>query len=126
MTDDEAHIIRRELGFQICGNAYNPRRGFNAGDILDGLNKKTLKGSLGLRAFFMCAFQSLLFSNTDSYIKLEDVKYTKDLENIGNRNWCNAVVDHLRKAAYLYRKDFPDKGIMAPISGCGIFLMEPA
>ena len=66
---------------------------------------------------------SLLFSNTDAYIRLEDVKYTEDLENIGNRNWCNAVVDHLRKAAYLYRKDFPDKGIMAPISGCGIFLM---
>ena len=27
MTDDEARIIRRELGLQICGNAYNPRRG---------------------------------------------------------------------------------------------------
>lgn len=123
MTDDEARIIRRELGLQICGNAYNPRRGFSAGDILDGLNKKTLRGSLGLRAFFMCAFQSLLFSNTDAYIRLEDVKYTEDLENIGNRNWCKAVVDHLRKAARLYRKDFPEKGIMAPISGCGIFLM---
>ena len=123
MTDDEARIIRRELGLQICGNAYNPRRGFSAGDILEGLNKKTLRGSLGLRAFFMCAFQSLLFSNTDAYIRLEDVKYTEDLENIGNRNWCKAVVDHLRKAARLYRKDFPDKGIMAPISGCGIFLM---
>ena len=84
MTDDEARIMRRELGFQICGNAYNPR--LSAGDILEGLNKKTLKGSLGLRAFFMCAFQSLLFSNTDSYIKLEDVKYIEDLENIGNRN----------------------------------------
>ena len=71
----------------------------------------------------MCAFQSLLFSNTDAYIRLEDVKYTEDLENIGNRNWCKAVVDHLRKAARLYRKDFPEKGIMAPISGCGIFLM---
>ena len=56
MMDDEARIIRRELGLQICGNAYNPRQGFNAGDILDGLNKTTLKGSLGLRAFFMCAF----------------------------------------------------------------------
>ena len=123
MTDNEARIIRRELGLQICGNAYNPRRGFSAGDILDGLNKTTLKGSLGLRAFFMCAFQSLLFSNTDAYIRLEDVKYTEDLENIGNRNWCKEVVDHLRKAARLYRKDFPEKGIMAPISGCGIFLM---
>jgi len=123
MTDDEARIIRRELGLQICGNAYNPRRGFSAGDILDGLNKKTLRGSLGLRAFFMCTFQSLLFSNTDAYIRLEDVKYTEDLENIGNRNWCKAVVDHLRKTSRLYRKDFPEKGIMAPISGCGIFLM---
>ncbi|KAG2536701.1 uncharacterized protein LOC120692431 [Panicum virgatum] len=123
MTDDEARIIQRELGLQICGNAYNPRWGFSAGDILDGLNKKTLRGSLGLRAFFMCAFQSLLFSNTDAYIRLEDVKYTEDLENIGNRNWCKAVVDRLRKAARLYRKDFPEKGIMAPISGCGIFLM---
>ncbi|KAG2549651.1 hypothetical protein PVAP13_9KG283513 [Panicum virgatum] len=126
MTDDEARIIRRELGFQICGNVYNPRRGFNAGDILEGLNKKMLKGSLGLRAFFMCAFQSLLFSNTNSYIRLEDVKYTENLENIGNSNWCKAIVDHLRKATRLYRKDFPDEGIMAPISGYGIFLMEPA
>ena len=64
----------------------------------------------------MCAFQSLLFSNTDSYIRLEDVKYTEDLENIGNRNWCKAVVDHLWKAARLYKKDFADKGIMALIS----------
>ena len=97
--------------------------GFSAGDILECLNKNTLKGSLGLRVFFMCAFQSLLFSNTDSYIRLEDVKYTEDLENIGNRNWCKAVVDYLRKAARFNKKDFADKGIMAPISGCRIFLM---
>jgi hypothetical protein len=56
MTDDEARLKRRELGFQICGKAYDPRRGFSAGDILEGLNNKTLKESLGLRAFFMCAF----------------------------------------------------------------------
>jgi len=123
MTDDEARLKRKELGFQICGKAYDPRRGFSAGDILEGLNNKTLKGSLRFRAFFICAFQSLLFSNTDSYIRLEHVKYTEDFKNIGNRNWCKVVVDYLGRAARLYKKDFADKGIMAPISGCRIFLM---
>ncbi|RLN23579.1 uncharacterized protein C2845_PM07G11120 [Panicum miliaceum] len=68
--------------------------------------------------------QSFLFSNTDSYIRLEDVSFTEDLQNIGNKNWCKAVVDSLRKAARLYKKDFPQKGINAPITGCGIFLMH--
>ncbi|RLM64290.1 uncharacterized protein C2845_PM16G00320 [Panicum miliaceum] len=66
--------------------------------------------------------ESLLFSNTDSYIRLEDVRNTEDLENIGTRNWCKVVVDSLSKAARLYKRDFQEKGINAPITGCGIFL----
>ena len=84
---------------------------------------KTLTENLALRAFFMCTFQSLLFSNTDSYIRLEDVKNTEDLENIGSMNWCKAVVNNLRKYARLYKKDFVQKGIMAPITRGGIFLL---
>ncbi|RLM62326.1 uncharacterized protein C2845_PM14G08150 [Panicum miliaceum] len=107
MTDDEAHLKRRKLGGQICCSAYNPKVGIKVSDIERGLKIRTLTGALGLTAFFMCAFESLLFSNTESYIRLEDVRNTKDLENIGIRNWCKAVVDNLSKA----------------ITGCGIFLM---
>ncbi|RLM74119.1 uncharacterized protein C2845_PM15G06920 [Panicum miliaceum] len=101
LKDDEARVKRRELGVQ----------------------KRTLTGDLGLRAFFMAAFQSLLLSNTDPYIRFEDVSFTEDLQNIGNRNGCKAIVDSLRKAARLYKKDFPQKDINAPITGCRIFLM---
>jgi hypothetical protein len=101
MTDDEARLKRRELGVQLCGSAYNPNLGIKVSGILDGFKNRTLIGNLGLRVLFMCAFQSLLFSNTNSYIRLEDVKNTKDLKNIGRRNWCKEVVDNLSKAARL-------------------------
>ena len=63
MSDDEARFKRRQLGEQICGSAYRPKRGISVSDVLDGLVTKTLTGNLALRAFFMCTFQSLLFSN---------------------------------------------------------------
>ncbi|RLM80513.1 uncharacterized protein C2845_PM12G14740 [Panicum miliaceum] len=122
MTDAEAHLKQRALGAQICGNAYNPKVGIKDSDILRGFKNRTLTRALGLRAFFVCAFQSLLFSNTNSYIRIEDVRNSEDLENIGTRNWCKAVVDNLSKASRLYKKDFEEKGINAPITGCGIFL----
>jgi hypothetical protein len=87
MTDDEAHLKRRVLGAQIRGSAYNPKVGIKDSDILRGFKNRTLTRALGLRAFFICAFQSLLFSNIDSYIRLGDVKNSEDLENIGTRNW---------------------------------------
>ncbi|RLN30525.1 uncharacterized protein C2845_PM05G22180 [Panicum miliaceum] len=123
MKDDVAHVKRRELGVQVCGSSFDPKYGIHVSDILNGFKERTLTGDLRLRAFFMAAFQSLLFSNIDSYIRLEDVSFTEDLRNIGNRNWCKAVVDSLRKAAHLYKKDFPQKGINAPITSYGIFLM---
>jgi hypothetical protein len=122
MSDAEARIRRNELGEQICPSTYK-RLGIRIMDIVDELKSKTLTGDLGLRAFFMGVFHSLLFSNTDSRIRLEDVIYTEDLANIGKINWCKAVVDNLSKAARLYRKDFATKGVDAPITGCGIFLM---
>ncbi|RLM79546.1 uncharacterized protein C2845_PM12G06350 [Panicum miliaceum] len=106
MTDDETRLKRRELGVQICGSAYNPRMGIKVPDIERGLKNRTLTGDLGFRAFFM----------------LEDVRNTEDLENIGTRNWCKAVVDNFSKAARLYKKDFEEKGINTPITSCGIFL----
>jgi hypothetical protein len=60
-----------------------------------GFKSKKLVGDLGVRAFFMAAFQTLLFSNTDSHIRLEDVIFTEDIDNIGKRNWCKAVIDNL-------------------------------
>ena len=122
MSDREASARRKELGEQICPDTF-AKHGIRISDIQEGLKTRKLTGDLGLRAFFMAVFQSLLFSNTDSCIRLEDVMYTEDLDNIGNINWCKAVVDNMSKAARLYRKDFPVKGINAPISGCGIFLM---
>jgi hypothetical protein len=108
-------------GEQICGKSYRRISGINISVITDRLQKRTLNGELGLRAFFMAAFQCLLFSNTDTRIRIDDVKYTQDIQNMGNKNWCKAVVDRLSIAARLYRKDFAEKGINAPISGCGIF-----
>jgi len=47
MTDDKARLKRRELGLQICGKVYDPRRGFSAGDILEGLKKKDAERKFG-------------------------------------------------------------------------------
>jgi hypothetical protein len=122
MTDAEARVKRNQLGQEICPDTYDAT-GIRISDIVDGLSTRRLGGILGLRAFFMALFQCLLFSNTDSHMRLEDVIYTEDLDNIGNINWCKAVVDNLSKAARLYRKDFAVKGINAPLTGCGIFLI---
>jgi len=121
MTDVEARARRDELGQQICPNTYSTL-GIRISDIEDGLRSGRLGGVLGLRSFFLVVFQCLLFSNTDSHIRLEDVMYTEDLVNIGNINWCKAVVDNLNKASRLFRKDFPSKGVLTPLTGCGIFL----
>jgi hypothetical protein len=64
-----------------------------------------------------------VFSNTDTKIRLDDVRYTQDIQNIGTRNWCKAVVDRLSVAARLYKLDYAQKDINAPISGCTIFLV---
>jgi hypothetical protein len=90
---------------------------------VEGFKSGRLVGALGLRAFFMALFQTLLFSNTDTHIRLKDVIYTEDIDNINNVNWCKVVVDNLNRAARLFKKDFPLKGINTPLSGCGIFLM---
>lgn len=68
-------------------------------------------------------FHSLLFSNTNSYIRLDDVHLTEVYENIGNKNWCEALVNDLSRAARSYRIDFTNKGVDTPITGCCIFLM---
>jgi hypothetical protein len=122
MTDEEARIRRNELGQQICPTTYD-KNGIMIADIVEGFKSGRLVGALGLRAFFMAAFQTLLFSNTDTHIRLEDVIYTEDIDNISNVNWCKVVVDTLNRAARLFKKDFPIKGINTPLTGCGISLM---
>jgi hypothetical protein len=123
MSDADARAERDRLGLQIVGPSYNSRRGITLKQIIAGLKNLSLTGELGLRAFFMGAFQCLLFSNTDTKIRLDDVRYTQDIQNIGTRNWCKAVVDRLSVAARLYKLDYAQKGINAPISGCTIFLV---
>lgn len=122
MSDADARALRDELGEQICGNSYRRISGINLYVVTDRLQKRIHTGELGLRAFFMPAFQCLLFSNTDTRIRIDDVKYTQDIQNMANKNWCKAVVDRLSIAARLYKKDFAKKGINTPIRGCGIFV----
>jgi hypothetical protein len=122
MTDEEAQIRRNELGQQICPFTYD-KNGIRIADIMKGLKSGRLVGALGLRAFFMAAFQTLLFSNTDTHIRLEDVIYTEDINNISNVNWCKVVVDNLNREARLFKNDFSIKGINTPLTRCDIFLM---
>jgi hypothetical protein len=123
MSDADARAERDRLGLQIVGPSYNSRKGITLKHITAGLKNRSLTGELGQRAFFMAAFQCLLFSNTDTKIRLDDVRYTQDIQNIGTRNWCKEVVDRLSVAARLYKLDYAQKGINAPISGCTIFLV---
>jgi hypothetical protein len=123
MSDVDARAERDQLGLQIVGPSYNSRKGITLKHISAGLKNHSLTGELGIRAFFMAAFQCLLFSNTDTKIRLDDVRYTQDIQNIGTRNWCKAVVDKLNVAAHLYKLDYAQKGINTPISGCTIFLV---
>jgi hypothetical protein len=122
MTDEEARIRRNELGQQICPTTYD-KHGIRIANIVEGFKSGRLVCALGLRAFFMVAFQTLLFSNTDTHIRVEDVIYTEDLDNISNVNWCKVVVNNLNRAARLFKKDFPLKGINTPMPGRDIFQM---
>jgi hypothetical protein len=125
MSDADARSKLDELGQQICPDSYAVS-GITVANVAARLThkdeEKRLTGNLALRAFFMVLFQSLLFCNTDSKARLQDVAYTKDLENIGKINWCKAVVDNLCKSARLYRKEYSKKGYDSPLNGCGIFL----
>jgi hypothetical protein len=62
MTDEEAQIRWNELGQQICPATYD-KHGIRIVDIMEGFKSGRLVGALGLRAFFMAAFQTPLFSN---------------------------------------------------------------
>ena len=77
--------------------------------------------SLSLRSFFLVTFCTLLFSNTDCYIRVKDALWTEDLDNIGNINWCKAVIDEIRLCARLYHADKKKKA-KPPVTGCGMLL----
>jgi hypothetical protein len=123
MFDADVRAERDRLGLHIVGPSYNSRKGITLKHITAGLKNRSLTGELGIRAFFMVAFQCLLFSNTNTKIRLDDVRYTQDIQNIGTKNRCKAVVDRLSVAAHLYKLDYAQKGINAPITGCTIFLV---
>jgi hypothetical protein len=67
---------------------------------LEDFKSGRLVGASGLRAFFMVACQTHLFSNTNTQ---EDVIYIEDLDNIGNVNLCKVVVDNLSRAGRLFK-----------------------
>ncbi|PUZ44742.1 hypothetical protein GQ55_8G143400 [Panicum hallii var. hallii] len=82
--------------------------------------------NFAIRAFFIVAFNLLLFINTDSYIRVADAKWTENLDVIDGINWCKALIDNLRFSARLWRNE-RDKKEHAnikkiAINGCGIFL----
>ncbi|CAN6311432.1 unnamed protein product [Urochloa humidicola] len=120
MTDEAARLRQRQLAASFFGRELNS---ISPPEIQKLFEDRKLTGEIGLRTFFMCAFQCLLFSNTSCYIRLDDIKYTQDVKNIGHMNWCKVVVDNLSRSARLYKVDFESKGLEVPISGCGIFLV---
>lgn len=82
--------------------------------------------NFAIRAFFMVAFNLLLFINTDSYIRVADAKWTENLDVIDGINWCKALIDNLRFSARLWRNERDEKEHAnikkIAINGCGIFL----
>jgi hypothetical protein len=60
MSDADARAERDGLGLEIVGPSYNSRKGITVKHITAGLKNRSLTGELGLRAFFMAAFQLLL------------------------------------------------------------------
>jgi hypothetical protein len=122
MSNADARAERDRLGLQIVVPSYNSKKGITVKHITAGLKNRSLTGELSLRAFFMAAFQCLLFSNTDTKIRLDDVRYTQDIQNIGTRNWCKAVVDRLSLAACLYKLDYARKASMHPLAVARSFL----
>jgi hypothetical protein len=79
MDDADARAVRDELGLQIVGSSYRSRKGITLPAIIERLKNRTITGDLALIAFFMGRFQCLLFSNTDTRIRIDDVKYTQDI-----------------------------------------------
>jgi len=104
----EAREMRNSLSLQVHG--------------VTG-NKILPKVDVAVRCWLMHAFCTLLFANTDNYIRLDDIIWTADVRCISGINWCKAVVDDLRHAARLYKHESFVKGKIAPINGCGIFLV---
>uniref|UniRef100_K3YBZ7 Aminotransferase-like plant mobile domain-containing protein n=1 Tax=Setaria italica TaxID=4555 RepID=K3YBZ7_SETIT len=64
--------------------------------IQEKLKVRTLAADLAVRSFLRHAFCTLLFSNTDNYIRLDDVVWTKDLDRIGGINWCKELFPHMQ------------------------------
>ena len=116
----EAREMRNSLSLQVhgvTGNKILPKV------IKEKIQFRTLQGDVAVRCWLMHAFCTLLFANTDNYIRLDDIIWTADVRCISGINWCKAVVDDLRHAARLYRHESFVKGKIAPINGCGIFLV---
>jgi len=116
----EAWEMRNHLSLQVhgvTGNKILPKV------IKEKIQFRTLQGDVAVRCWLMHAFCTLLFANTDNYIRLDDIIWTADVRCISGINWCKAVVDNLRHAARLYRHESFVKGEITPINGCGIFLV---
>lgn len=93
------------------------------GKVLKDYHEKEegdLDEDLCLRLFFMVANNTILTPNTDSYIRLSDVKWCEDLDTIQNINWSKVGVDYLRFAGRKWKASKKDR---PPLLGCSIFLI---
>ena len=107
----EAREMRNSLSLQVhgvTGNKILPKV------IKEKIQFRTLQGDVAVRCWLMHAFCTLLFANTDNYIRLDDIIWTADVRCISGINWCKAVVDDLRHAARLYRHESFVKGKSHP------------
>jgi hypothetical protein len=73
---------------------------------------------MAIRFFFIIACNKLLFPGTDNNIRCKDVYLTRDLFCLPGLNWCKALVDDLRDAAFTWWVDKTKKSL----SGCAILL----
>lgn len=119
-NDPDASVARKNLAALLFdGNVKN---------LLPMKIAEKIKGSeqfdtdFGVRLFFMVAFCTILFCNSDAYLRIGDVKWAESLDLIRRIDWAKAVVDNLRDAVRLWKIERTTKE-KPVLCGCGIFLM---
>ncbi|KAL6838472.1 hypothetical protein ACP4OV_031717 [Aristida adscensionis] len=70
----------------------------------------------------MVAFTTLLFPNTDAYIRSSHAKWAENLDLLSGYDWCSALVDDMKQCAMKYAAD-KNNCLNPAIGGCGVFLL---
>ncbi|KAL6644103.1 hypothetical protein ACP70R_018869 [Stipagrostis hirtigluma subsp. patula] len=123
-NDPDAPAARKDLAAELFdGNVKNllPTK------IAEKIRRKIeaheeFDNDFGVRLFFMVAFCTILFCNSDAYLRIADVKWAESLDKIRQINWIKALIDNLRDSTCLGKieRTIKDKPVLC---GCGIFLM---